>query len=515
MKKLLVALLAICVAFSCFGVVAFAEAAPATDATNTTVETKAVESLIGAYYIQGECGGGLTAGGGTYTSETDYTIADKMAAALTGTNRIPFYAYDKDNAVYFDKFAKNYLVSEINAAAAAGIDFFAYKYYSGFTATDTSTLIPLMNQQLKRHMGLYSQPDLDKKLNFAVVLDGDFAGNKSFEVEALVDNILVVEGYLTAEDGRPVVFILWNDGIETQISKINRRINICVSNGLNEKKPDYPLTALDGSVEKAYFVVLNAPSYDEAIAAGADAVSWYEGTGKDGEAYTNMTAKVEQNWSSASENVIPNVVTGFDKTLLADNPIEITGKKYPNVAADVRYSRTGTKSEYVAKATPEELVAHLTNAIATTNKPANFDAVMMYAWDDFMGGAYLCPTKTDKAFQYDYSYLTALRAYIYNSTEWKSEFTVFDNSENVVVTAADGTVTTYKGGSNEVISKVDKDGNAVVDATKAPADVPNGDNGGNEGGDNNMILYIIIGAAAVVVIAVVVIIIVAKPKKKK
>ncbi|MBR2861516.1 MAG: hypothetical protein IKB86_06735 [Clostridia bacterium] len=517
MKKLLVALMAICIVFSCFGVVSFAEA-------EATGETKTVDALIGAYYLQGENGYGYAPGGVQYTFETypkkhDYTIADKMAELLTGTDRIPFYAYDVDGKVFFDKYAQDYHLSEINAAAAAGIDFMAYRYYAGvdksfFGSEQRVTALSNMNHQLKRHQTLYSMNAYDKDVKYATVIDGDLKSNKSVDIETYVDQFLITKGCLTSSDGRPVVFVIWNDDIENQIKKINRRVKIVVSNGANDKKADYPETPLDPSIEKAYFVALNAPSYAEAIAKGADTVSWYEGSGKNGEAYANMAATVEAKWATA-DKAIPNVVTGFDKTILANNPIEIKTNKYSDDAeVTVRFSRSGAADESVAKATPTEIVDQLKKAVATTNKPAELNAVMMYAWDDFLGGAYLCPTKTDKANQYDMSYLTAMREYFYGKAEGMTSLAVLNNDGNRVVTDADGTVTTYKGSTDEILSKVDKDGNVI--ATPAPDnndDSQGGDNGNNSA-DNGWILYVAIGAAVVVVAAVVIIIVASKGKKK-
>jgi len=511
MKKLLVLLLTICIAFSSVCVVAFAEAEPVTDGGSAVEnnEEKTVESLVGAFYLQGESGAGLMGSGIVTQSEHDYQIADKMAANLNGTNKIPFYAFDKDGSVFFDSYAEDYFFSETNAAKAAGIDFFAYNLYMGYDTSSPANLIKNMNRQLIYHSAKYDLAEFTSKINYAVVIDGDYDSTKAKERDILIDKFLTQKGYQTATDGRPVVFIVWNENIATQIERLNKDLKKIVADGANPDKAQ-PKTALNDDVEKMYVIALNAPSYQEAIGVGADAVSCSEGTGKSGEAYTNMTAKVEANWATG-EKVVPNVVTGFDKTLLAgDKAIEITAKKASNSKElTVRYSRSGAADDYVAKATAEELVAHTKKAVETTNKPAEFNAVMFYAWDDFLGGAFLCPTKTDKVNQYDTTYLKALRGYFYGKTEGMPALSVLDNSNNVVTTEEDGTVTTTTS-KGEVLSKVDKDGNNLL------ANSDNQQGNENNGGNNaDYTLYIIIGAAAVVIIAVAVIVIVAVSKKKK
>ncbi len=515
MKKLLVLLLTISIAFSTICVTAFAEAdananADPDNAGTVVEETKTVDTLVGAFYLQGESGAGLMGNGSVFVSEHDYQIADKMAASLTGTNKIPFYAYDKEGSVFFDSYAEAYFFSEVNAAKKTGIDFFAYNLYMGYDTSSPPRLISNMNRQLTYHSSKYDL--LENKINYAVVIDGDFLGTKAKDRDVLIDKFLTQKGYQTAEDGRPVVFIVWNENIEEQITRVNKDLKKTVADGADPSKSQVK-TALNDDVEAMYVIALNAPSYDEAIAAGCDAISFTEGSGKNNEAYTSMTAKVEANWANG-DKVVPNVVTGFDKTLLAgDKAIEIIAKRTSNAKeTDVRFSRSGAADDVVAAATAEELVAHTKKAIETTNKPEEFKAVMFYAWDDFLGGAFLCPTKTDKVNQYDTTYITALREYFYGKTEGMADLTVYDNQGFIITTDEKGTVTT-KNVKGEVVSIVDKDGNDLM----TPAPDENGGNNLPDGEESDYTQYIIIGAAAaaVIIVAVVVIIIVASSKKKK
>ncbi len=523
MKKLFVALMAICIAFSSFSLTVFAEdatgdaATTGTTETTETKETKTVDSLVGAFYLQGESGGRMLPDGSFVKSDYDYQIADIMAKALKGTKKIPFYAFDKDGEVFFDQFAEQYLVSEINAAKAAGIDFFAYDLHMGYLsdANTGTNLIPTMNAQLNRHGALFGTNKIGSDMNFAIVLDGSFDASKSAERNIIVDQFLIRKGYLTAEDGRPVVFIKWNEDIQNQITKLNSALKKAV-------KDD---TVLQEGVDSIFAVALNAPSYDEATKVGAEAISWTQGTGKNGEAYANMTATVEANWANGAA-VLPNVVTGYDLSSLAENPIHIEANKQggKDKTKFVAYDRTGTKEDAVAAATPEELVAHVTNAVATTNKPANFPAVMVYAWDDFMGGAYLCPTKTDKEFQYNTSYLDAMRKYFYGKEDGITELSVLDNTNQTVITDMRAKTITVIGkgedGKVKELSKVDFDGKNLLDA-KDPevtptTDDPNAGGGEGEGEGGGLPWGLIggIGGGVVAIIAIVAVILGVSKKKK-
>ncbi|MBP5661546.1 MAG: hypothetical protein J6X30_00125 [Clostridia bacterium] len=528
MKKVLGLLLVLCLAVSCLSMAVMAEEENNDAVLTIGAETKKVESLVGMYYLQGESGYGYVAGGNEWSSDYDYSIADELAKIVDGTNRVPFYAYTKDGKVFFDRFAQQAFITEINYAAAAGVDFIAYRYYDG--GNNTTPLV-FMNNQLSLHATLATQEEgFDKKVDFALVLTGDYEAGK--EANLIITNYLTVKGYLTASDGRPVVFIEWNDGIADQIDKTNTKLKKAVADGLNDKKKTAPKTQLNDDVEKMYVVALNAPSYDAAISAGADAISWTEGSGKSGEAYTNMTAKVEAAWANGA-TVVPNVVTGFDKTGLAANPISVSGKKYTSDKTNsVRYERSAAADDSVAAATPAELIDHLKKAVETTNKPTEFPAVMVYAWDDFAGGAYLCPTKAEKAYQFEFSYLKAIREYLMGTAtgfgaietdEYREEdgkaittkiLTKEDNSYTITVTEkAPGqdpvvTVTEYDASGNKISNGSTTEGTPVPgDQTPASTDEGNSSLGGNT------TLFIIIGAVVAVVVIAVVVILLTKKKK--
>ena len=488
MKKFLVALLAVCLIFSCFGMVSFAEEAPKTEEAKKNTDT-----LVGMYYLQGECGIGYLPGGTTYDTDYDYTIADKLAAMIKGTDRIPFYADEtEDGGVFLDRFSRQAFITEMDYAATAGVDFIAYKYYAGYAREGgNQRTLELMNCQLKMHATIYPQPEGFKKdIKFALFLDEDF--NVTKDSTLILNQFILLKGYLTDSQGLPVVFVKWTDAatLKECIEKMNRKFAKAVKDGADPSKTTVNETIYPADVQKIFFVAVDAPDPAAALAAGADAVTWSEGSGSNGEAYTAMTSRIEANWAKASENVIPNVVTGFDKSVLDGNKIEIKMRKYSTLDEDtredldppsIRYSRSGSKTDAVAKATPDEFTAHLKKAVDNAGKPKTFNSIMVYAWEDLAGGAYLVPTKTDTKYEYEYSLLKAMRKAFYGTEDG---FPAMEQPYGLGAT---------------------------------PTPVPTADTGksdNNESKNNNMMLYIIIGGAAVVVIAVVVIIAVTASKKK-
>lgn len=385
-------------------------------------ENKVVESLVGMFYNQGECGVGYLPAGNTYNTNYDYTIADQLAAILDGTDKVPFYAYNTDGKVFFDRFAKDALINEIDLASDAGVDFVVYKYYAGIgkdAGATEQTNLTLMNNQLKLHATIFSQPvGFKRAVNYTTMIDGDFDASK--DAKFLVNEYMLQRGFLTAADGRPVVFIEWNNNVAAQIDSINKKFGNAVKNGADETKKNSVETIYDVSIQTAYFVAVNAPDYATASTAGCEAVINYAPNNIGG-TYADFTSKLEASWEG--ENVIPVASVGYDESLLEGKEIKIDGmlKYYDDDAPSTRYNRTGSSSDKVAKATADEFAAHVQKAVETTNKPENFKAAMVYSWDDFVGGANLCPTKTSTENEFEYSYLKAMRKYFFGTEAGMTE----------------------------------------------------------------------------------------------
>jgi hypothetical protein len=117
----------------------------------------------------------------------------------------------------------------------------------------------------------------------------------------------------------------------------------------------------------------------------ADALSAYMSwTGNNGQPYYALIPRADstgwENHKATGRKVIPWVTLGHNTKPRIDNPVSWT-----TVAPD----------QWVSDGTPQELAANLSNALQWVNKnrsAAEANAVLIYAWNEFDEGGWLCPT---------------------------------------------------------------------------------------------------------------------------
>lgn len=362
MRKATIFILALTMLLSCICMPVFA-AELTTTSTPTPVEApevdkRATDTLVGAIRFDGWSGRPMA---------SEWGVAEKLKEVLTSeySDRIPFFAKIKSGTVDFTRYMQAYLDTEIAFAAAAGIDYFAYTYFPDGSGLE----IPL-----KYHVASTKK----EEVKMAVILkDGYFDAKK--DITDLFSRLVKNTAYLTTLNDRAVIYVEYS-----------------------AENPDYVLNCINAVRKKAnsnklntpFIIVMDAPSEADAIAVGADAMSWYNVTATNGQAFADLAAAAEAKWEAAKSNtslsVVPLVTTGYDKRPIAAKPISIS------VDDVVKFADTATADQYAAKATPAEIGTHLQKAIAfnaaNTDKTV-FNSVLMYAWNEFADGAWLCPTQ--------------------------------------------------------------------------------------------------------------------------
>jgi hypothetical protein len=126
----------------------------------------------------------------------------------------------------------------------------------------------------------------------------------------------------------------------------------------------------------------------------ADAMSAYiSWTGKNGEPYSPVIPRADsigwENYKATGRKVIPWVTTGHNTKPRIDNPVSWT-----KVPAD----------EWVSDGTPQQIAANLNNAlqwISINKSTTEANAVLMYAWNEFDEGGWLCPTLGNNTIRLD------------------------------------------------------------------------------------------------------------------
>jgi hypothetical protein len=116
---------------------------------------------------------------------------------------------------------------------------------------------------------------------------------------------------------------------------------------------------------------------------GLDAASVYAEAGTGGMPFADLARAAEGRWDAFREaglRVIPWVSTGWDPRPRVEHPVSWT---------------TVPPDAWAQPGTPAEIAAHLGRALAWTARypsAAEANAVLVYAWNEFDEGGWLCPT---------------------------------------------------------------------------------------------------------------------------
>ncbi len=299
--------------------------------------------------------------GGSITEQVERTLGPAKYH-----DRLPWYArVVGENNVRIDGGPQGIMEQEINFAADAGLDYWAFLLYP-----ESSSMSESMNDYLaSRHR---------KKINFCVILHNSFGvPEEQWPKERDRAVALLQEpGYQTVLGGRPLVyaFALGEQGpFPTQRFAEFRQAAQAVG-----KKP--------------YCVFMGwnpAADFRNESAKGFDAVSAYA-YGSADPSFADLCQAVErQYWreaATAGVPCIPLVTTGWDKQPRKDHPVSWEkGHAYHQ------------QETFPSVATPQEIAAHLERALDFVKRNRAVcaaNAVIIYAWNEHDEGGWLAPTWT-------------------------------------------------------------------------------------------------------------------------
>lgn len=243
---------------------------------------------------------------------------------------------------------------EIEYAKNAGIDYWAFLYYP--------------QEPLARARELYLASEHRNDVNWCAILDGNFTGGYSANLPHLVAQ-MSEPNYQRVLGGRPLVYFF----VTATAAWVTQMRTACSQAGL----PDPYIVAMAWTPESAAAVK---------TASGADAVSRYATGEQNGVPYSVLSDAESSLWddyAAAAGDVIPTVSTGWDKRPRYDNPVSF----------DANY--TGFNIEWTQQATPQQIAAHLRQAVIWNNTHPDSgaaNAVLVYAWNEFDEGGWICPT---------------------------------------------------------------------------------------------------------------------------
>lgn len=267
--------------------------------------------------------------------------------------RVPFFGEITGPAtVKIKGTSQEILDNEIYYASYAGLDYFAFVWYH-----DTCQLSTC------RHN--YLNSSVNHLINYCLIVEGQRFLTEMTYSDAIAHFKNVQ--YQRLADGRPLFYFFGTNGISsTEVSTLR---NLCIASGAGNP----------------YIVLICTGEYVGSKAYGFDAITMYGVSWlHDGVPYQEIVSTEISQWNyflSEGLAIVPHVTTGWDKRPRYDNP--------------VFWEPPVSPSNWVEMGTPEEIGNHLLNAIQWVGEhPENCQAhtVLVYAWNEFDEGGWLCPT---------------------------------------------------------------------------------------------------------------------------
>ena len=284
--------------------------------------------------------------------------------------RLPFFAkVTGSNSVAINGNSQAIMDQEINFAANAGIDYWAFDIYP-------------YDHGMSHGLHLYLNSPLKNRINFALNLQGEWVAGKAEDWDAQLTryvNYFKDPAYQKVLGNRPLVF-LFNRIPHTPkfpdaaaVATAIHQLRAATTNaGLGS-----PYIVFQGWDAKNDFKTMQDYGLD---AIGAYAVFTDAAIGT---SYLALAAKGHGMWEAGQAtgaNVVPIVTAGWDNRPRHETPTPWT---------------TGS-TNYTLPPTPAELANHLADALDWTRRhltnatPAN--TVLIYAWNENDEGGWLVPT---------------------------------------------------------------------------------------------------------------------------
>jgi hypothetical protein len=268
--------------------------------------------------------------------------------------RLPFFAQElPDGRVLIDGASQSVMDQEIQYARAARLDYWAFLLYGENDAMS----LALKNYLTSTHK---------QGLRFCVIVESKRW--KTREVATRIAELLASPDYQKVLGGRPLLYVLADS--------------------------EQPNLALD-RLPNPYVVIQNwSPTRANALKVQlhADAISAYAYQ-RDGQnaPYSQLARETERFWDdcrATSSQVVPIVMTGWDRRPRVEHPVFWETWQQPNAGIDKFYRAP----------TPAELTRHIEQAVKwvkTHPDSAPSKAILIYAWNENDEGGWLVPTRGD------------------------------------------------------------------------------------------------------------------------
>ena len=310
-------------------------------------------------------------------SEVGLTV-EKTLAPARWHYRLPFYArVTGENSVEIRGDTQEIMDREIAYARKAGLDYWAFVVYPE-------------DHALSRGLRLYLNSPVRDRIRFCLILQGGWESRGGLaawpEKARRYAGLLRDPLYQTVLDGRPLVYLYSVDDLvgpgrfeswEQARAAMDQLRTMTRQAGGNN-----PYMVAQGWSPEVLA--------RQAELLGLDAIGAYASNGgARAGSYRALAEHTEQWWdafAATGREVVPLASAGWDMR--------------PRVETPVPWVRNADISQYYEPPTPPELAAHVAHALAwCRNHPdtARAQAILIYAWNEFDEGGWLCPTLQEGA----------------------------------------------------------------------------------------------------------------------
>lgn len=339
---------------------------------DNTVNAELVRPLVGAIRWDAWHGDASTVG----------LMVEKTLAPSHWHCRLPFYGrVVGENTVEVRGNTQAIMDQEIDYAHAAGLDYWAFVVYPEENA---------LSQGLK----LYLTSEKKSLVRFCLNLQGGWEAGGGMDAwpakVARYIRYFKESTYQTVLNGRPLVFLYSVDGL--------------VGPG---KFEDWAAARTAFDALRAAVIAAGIPTpyivaqgwspdtlKEQAATLGLDAIGAYASSaGAKAGSYADLVRHTEHWWDtfkSVGMPVVPLVTAGWDMR--------------PRVETPVPWVKGGDIEQYYEAPKPTELATHLGHAISWCREnpaAAETQAILIYAWNEFDEGGWLCPTLEEGAARLD------------------------------------------------------------------------------------------------------------------
>jgi|GEM_PF-908484 len=291
----------------------------------------------------------------TFTQTNGNYVGQQVERAL-GPNqyhfRLPFFGVETGtNTAQARELTQAVMDQDIAYAKSASIDYWAFVFYPDGSGMDLAR-------------NLYSSSTHKNDVNYCFVASSQMP----VSYFATLVGKFTQSNYQKVLGNRPLLYIF--GGVSYTASNIANLRSQTIAAGLGSP----------------YIVVMDFTATGASATAatlGADAISSYVSGGANGMSYSTLAGSDINNWNSYKNTglkVVPWVSTGWDPRPRIDNPVSWT---------------TYASNSWVQTATPAQLAVHLQeglNWVDSNPTVAEANTLLMYAWNEFDEGGWLCPT---------------------------------------------------------------------------------------------------------------------------